>query len=78
MTDDVTRLRAAITAAQAAREDAVREHAVAAARVKDTADAIREEFGIEPAEAPALIESMQADLAREVTRVKELLEAAGE
>jgi hypothetical protein len=72
----VAALQRRITEAQSRRSKAEAQAAVAQDRVAQAAQAILEEFGISPEEAPARIIELEADLAAEAERVREALERA--
>lgn len=80
MTEDldttVTALQRQIRDAQGRRATAEARVAVAEDRVAQALAALREEFGIEPDQAPARLEELRADLAAEAERVREALERA--
>lgn len=74
--ETVAGLQKRITAAQAQQSRAEVQAEVAHDRVKQAVEAIREEFGISPEEAPATLDQLRADLAAEAERVREALERA--
>jgi predicted nucleic acid-binding Zn-ribbon protein len=74
---EVDALRTRIEQAQGRKAKAEAVAAVAADRVRQATAAIREEFGIVPAEGPALLEKLRADLAAEAEQVRAALEKAG-
>jgi hypothetical protein len=80
MTEDLGARVAAIKQraedARQRRGKAEAQAAVARERAQQAEAALREEFGISPAEAPAFIAAREDDLAAEARRVEELLEKA--
>lgn len=79
MTDleaQVTALKRRISDAQERRAQAQARAAVARDRLVSAETAMRDEFGIGPAEAGQQIASLEADLAAEVRKVTEALERA--
>lgn len=79
MTDldaEVARLKKQITEAQGRRARAEAQAEVARERLEQVMQAIRDEFGIEPDQAPARIAELEADLAAEAERVHAALERA--
>lgn len=74
--EEITRLKAGIATAAKAQAQAQQQRAVAEDRVRQALEDLREEFGITPEEAPATLERLNADLAAEAERVRELLRQA--
>jgi predicted nucleic acid-binding Zn-ribbon protein len=72
----VAGLKEQIGRAQSSQARAEAQAEAAYARVQQAVQAIREEFGIAPEEAPATLEQLRADLAAEAGRVREALERA--
>lgn len=79
MTDlgtEVERLKKQIADAQQRKVRAETQAAVAADRVRQVEKALREEFGIAPAQAAARIAELEDDLAAEAVRIRVALEKA--
>lgn len=74
--EEITRLKAGIVTAARAQAAAQQQRAVAEDRARQALEDLREEFGITPEEAPATLEQLNADLAAEAQRVRELLRQA--
>lgn len=73
---EVTELKERIAAAQSRRAKAEAQAEVACERVAQAVQAIREEFGLAPEEAPKTIAQLRADLVAEADRVRKALERA--
>lgn len=69
-------LKERIAAAQSRRAKAEAQAEVAGERVAQAVQAIREEFGLAPEEAPKTIAQLRADLVAEADRVRKALERA--
>lgn len=72
----VADIKKRITEAQGRRARAETQAEVARDRVGQAAQAIREEFDIEPEQAPETLRQLETDLAAEAERVREALERA--